>query len=50
MMKWLRKMLKRYDDWCLNLGLTPENKRSCVPYRTDPSLSKASDKNKKRDQ
>ncbi|MFC0059596.1 DUF5363 family protein [Vibrio inusitatus] len=50
MMKWLRKMLKRYDEWCLSLGLTPENKRSCVPYRSDPSSCLNSHKEKKRDQ
>ncbi|MFC0171008.1 DUF5363 family protein [Vibrio comitans] len=50
MKKWLRKMLKRYDDWCLSLGLTPENKRSCVPYRSEPTHSEESKDNKKRDQ
>ncbi|WP_158675997.1 DUF5363 family protein [Vibrio aquaticus] len=34
---WLKRLLAKYDAWCLSLGLTPENKRSCVPYRTDPS-------------
>ncbi|EMQ2876135.1 DUF5363 family protein [Vibrio navarrensis] len=34
-MQWLKKWLKRYDDWCRELGLTPEQKRSCVPYKQD---------------
>ncbi|WP_167494608.1 MULTISPECIES: DUF5363 family protein [Vibrio] len=36
MLKWFKAWIKKYDDWCQQLGLTPENKRSCVPYRTDP--------------
>ncbi|WP_261816167.1 DUF5363 domain-containing protein [Vibrio gallicus] len=40
MMNWLRKLIKRYDKWCVSMGLTPEQKRSCVPYRTDPQTKK----------
>ncbi|WP_261834203.1 hypothetical protein [Vibrio ishigakensis] len=36
MMKWLRNLINRYDAWCASMGLTPEQKRSCVPYRRDP--------------
>ncbi|CAE6915373.1 DUF5363 family protein [Vibrio sp. B1FLJ16] len=35
-MNWLKKGIKRYDDWCKEMGLTPDQKRSCVPYRKDP--------------
>ncbi|MDF2154451.1 DUF5363 family protein [Vibrio sp. CAU 1672] len=34
---WLKKGIKRYDDWCKELGLTPGQKRSCVPYREEPA-------------
>lgn len=36
MLLWFKKMLARYDAWCLSMGLTPEQKRSCVPYKKDP--------------
>ncbi|MDV6251350.1 DUF5363 family protein [Vibrio sp. EA2] len=36
-MNWLKRGIKRYDDWCKEMGLTPDQKRSCVPYRTDPA-------------
>ncbi len=36
-MNWLKKGIKRYDDWCREMGLTPDQKRSCVPYRKDPA-------------
>ena len=32
-MNWFKKGLKRYDDWCKEMGLTPDQKRSCVPYK-----------------
>ncbi|MEZ9057732.1 hypothetical protein [Vibrio pelagius] len=32
----IKRWIKRYDKWCKELGLTPENKRSCTPYRSDP--------------
>jgi hypothetical protein len=37
MLKWLKQLVAKYDAWCDSMGLTPENKRSCVPYRSDPS-------------
>lgn len=37
MWKWFKQQVAKYDAWCKALGLTPENKRSCVPYRSDPS-------------
>ncbi|MGV2987410.1 DUF5363 family protein [Vibrio sp. E150_011] len=36
MQKMWRNWLKKYDNWCQSMGLTPENKRSCVPYKKDP--------------
>ncbi|MFA0440466.1 DUF5363 family protein [Vibrio sp. 10N.286.49.B1] len=36
MLKMWRNWLKKYDNWCHSMGLTPENKRSCVPYKKDP--------------
>ncbi len=36
-MNWFKRGIKRYDDWCKEMGLTPDQKRSCVPYRKDPA-------------
>ncbi len=36
-MDWFKRGIKRYDDWCKEMGLTPDQKRSCVPYRKDPA-------------
>ncbi|MCR9933680.1 DUF5363 domain-containing protein [Vibrio antiquarius] len=36
-MNWFKRGLKHYDDWCKEMGLTPDQKRSCVPYRKDPA-------------
>ena len=36
MFGWVKVWIRRYDMWCKDLGLTPENKRSCVAYRRDP--------------
>ncbi|MGR5284654.1 DUF5363 family protein [Vibrio maritimus] len=36
MLKLFKRWLARYDQWCESLGLTPENKRSCVPYKKEP--------------
>lgn len=33
----LKVYLARYDKWCDEMGLTAEKKRSCVPYKKDPS-------------
>lgn len=30
-----KQWLKRYDAWCQELGLTPSQRRSCVPYRSE---------------
>lgn len=37
MRNWFKRWLARYDAWCVSMGLTPENKRSCVPYRSEPT-------------
>ena len=39
MLKWFKQWLAKYDAWCQSMGLTPENKRSCVPYRSDSTSS-----------
>lgn len=36
MFGWIKVWIKKYDKWCEELGLTPENKRRCVPHRRDP--------------
>ncbi|USD31973.1 MULTISPECIES: DUF5363 family protein [Vibrio] len=46
MMSWFKQWVAQYDAWCQSMGLTPENKRSCVPYRTDP-VHQTSEPNKK---
>ena len=38
---WIKAWVRKYDKWCEELGLTPENKRSCVPYRRDPQGKQA---------
>ncbi|GBK98945.1 hypothetical protein VH1709_contig00029-0177 [Vibrio harveyi] len=43
-MNWFKKGLKRYDDWCKEMGLTPDQKRSCVPYKQDPANEPSSTK------
>lgn len=41
MLGWIKAWGRKYDKWCEELGLTPENKRSCVPYRRDPQGQQA---------
>ncbi len=36
-MNWFKRAIRRYDNWCKEMGLTPEQKRGCVPYRQDPT-------------
>ncbi|MEI8634351.1 DUF5363 family protein [Vibrio sp. PP-XX7] len=31
----LKHWIQRYDQWCRELGLTAEQRRSCVPYRKE---------------
>ncbi|WP_162197057.1 DUF5363 family protein [Vibrio galatheae] len=44
MIIWFKKWIARYDAWCQSMGLTPENKRSCVPYRSEPRSPSSDDK------
>ncbi|GAL10663.1 hypothetical protein JCM19233_1640 [Vibrio astriarenae] len=37
MWQWFKNWIAKYDRWCESLGLTPENKRSCVPHKKDPA-------------
>lgn len=37
MFKEIQKAVKKYDEWCKSMGLTPEQKRSCVPIRKEDS-------------
>ncbi len=37
MLKWFKRLLAKYDAWCLSMGLTPDKKRSCIPYRSEPT-------------
>ncbi len=37
-MKWLKRVIARYDAWCEELGLTPDKKRSCVPYKSESNV------------
>ena len=46
MLVWFKRWIAKYDQWCLSLGLTPENKRSCVPYRSEPSHSQVNNDTK----
>ncbi len=43
-MNWFKRGIQRYDDWCKEMGLTPEQKRCCVPYRKDPVHQKSEEK------
>ncbi|WP_394294883.1 hypothetical protein [Aeromonas rivipollensis] len=41
----LLRWLARYDAWCQEWGLVPENRRCCAPVRYDED-EKASDRGK----
>lgn len=36
----LKQLVAKYDRWLRSMGLAPDQKRSCVPYRSDPSPKK----------
>nr|WP_328706049.1 DUF5363 family protein [Aeromonas enteropelogenes] len=36
----LLRWLARYDAWCEEWGLTPQNRRCCTPVRYDEESSK----------
>lgn len=31
----IKRWVARYDAWCQRMGLTPENRRSCVPVKRE---------------
>lgn len=37
----LLRWLARYDAWCQEWGLTPENRRCCAPVRHDEDEDKS---------
>ncbi|MBY7853403.1 hypothetical protein KW429_06800 [Vibrio fluvialis] len=44
MWAWMKAMIARYDACCRAMGLTPDQKRCCVPYRKDPAHDQDGDK------
>ncbi|WCE31283.1 hypothetical protein [Vibrio sp. SCSIO 43137] len=40
----LKELIKRYDLWCESMGLAPDQKRSCVPVKREPSAVSAQKK------
>ncbi|WP_390232206.1 DUF5363 family protein [Vibrio sp. F74] len=45
MIKNFKKAIKRYDEWCKSLGLTPEQKRCCVPIKKEDIFEPKEKKN-----
>ncbi|WP_428772972.1 DUF5363 family protein [Vibrio sp.] len=43
MWSWFKQLLAKYDAWCREMGLTPEQKRCCAPYRKDPAHDDSSE-------
>jgi hypothetical protein len=35
MLEILKNLLTRYDKWCQSAGLTPDQKRCCVPIKVE---------------
>lgn len=35
MIAWLKRVVKRYDNWCESMGLTQGEQRCCVPVSKD---------------
>lgn len=35
MLRWLKKGIAKYDQWCEKMGFIPENRRCCTPVRYD---------------
>lgn len=40
MIAWLKKWIAKYDAWCKEMGLVPENKRGCVPVRREDDTTR----------
>ena len=38
--KLIKYCWQQYIDWCDRMGLTPDNRRSCMPRLADPELIK----------
>ncbi|ABM24028.1 MULTISPECIES: hypothetical protein [Shewanella] len=38
MANWITKSWQAYIRWCDRMGLTPENRRCCMPRLEDPPL------------
>lgn len=45
MLNRLKNALKKYDAWCKSLGLTPEQKRGCVPIKKEDFFETKEKKN-----
>ncbi|AEG10412.1 hypothetical protein G3495_01705 [Shewanella baltica] len=39
MANWITKTWQVYIQWCDRMGLTPENRRCCMPRLEDPPLA-----------
>lgn len=39
MANWITKSWQAYIRWCDRMGLTPENRRCCMPRLEDPPLA-----------
>ncbi|WP_076412778.1 hypothetical protein [Shewanella sp. UCD-KL12] len=39
LMNLITRAWKTYISWCDRMGLTPENRRSCAPRLSEPSLT-----------
>lgn len=35
MLKWFKRLLAKYDAWCLSMGLTPDKTRNAVASLTE---------------
>ncbi|MFV0576220.1 MAG: hypothetical protein ACK5NC_12535 [Vibrio sp.] len=49
LINWMKHWLARYDAWCEELGLTPENKRRCCAYRSEEQIQQDNKKKKERE-
>lgn len=38
MISWITRAWQAYIRWCDKMGLTPENRRCCMPRLEDPPL------------
>lgn len=47
MFKRIQKAIQRYDEWCKSMGLTPDQKRCCVPVRKEDLFEEKSKSDEK---